>query len=210
MIDPKLDDPSSDAPRFNPRALFAREWPYLLVLVLALFGVAYTSFSQTPMTIYWIVLAPFIGVICVITGWRDVEGREQHLRLVWTQVLHWAAVLLAMHLMFVADVSRMMHADASALAALTVLALGTFTAGVHIAAWRICLVGIILAVGVPAIAWLEQSALFLLLVVVVLVVSIAPFFWRDKRGSKDPTFSNRIKFRRSEMEALLGFHVDLL
>ena len=89
-----------------------------------------------------------------------------------------------MHLMFVADVGRMMNADASALAALTVLALGTFTAGVHIAAWRICLVGIVLAIGVPAIAWLEQSALLLLLIALVLVAVSAPFFWRVKRGGK--------------------------
>jgi hypothetical protein len=41
---------------------------------------------------------------------------------------------------------------------LTVLALGTFTAGIHIASWCICLVGVVLALGVPAIAWLEQSA----------------------------------------------------
>jgi hypothetical protein len=72
----------------------------------------------------------------------------------------------------------MMNADASALAVLTLLALGTFTAGVHIEAWRICLVGAILGVGVPGIAWLEQSALFLLLVALVLVAIIAPFLWR--------------------------------
>jgi threonine/homoserine efflux transporter RhtA len=161
MTDPQSDNPAPDAWRFNPRAFLAREWPYLLMLILALFGVAYTSFSKTPMTMYWIALAPFIGVICVVTRWRDAENREQRLRLIWTQALHWGAVLLAMHLMFVADVSRMMNADGSALAALTVLALGTFTAGVHIGAWRICLVGIVLGVGVPAIAWLEQSALLL-------------------------------------------------
>ena len=74
------------------------------------------------------------------------------MHLVWTQALHWGAVLLAMRLIFVTDVARMMNADASALAVLTVLALGTFTAGVHIAAWRICLVGIVLGVGVPEIA----------------------------------------------------------
>src|SRR5215472_6384200 len=89
-----------------------------------------------------------------------------------------------MELMYVADVGRMMNADARALATLTVLALGTFTAGVHIAAWRICLVGIVLAAGVPAIAWLEQSALLLLLIAVVLIALIAPFFWRDKRAKK--------------------------
>jgi hypothetical protein len=31
---------------WNPRALLKREWPYLLVLALALFGIAYTSFSR--------------------------------------------------------------------------------------------------------------------------------------------------------------------
>src|SRR5262249_43417341 len=101
------------------------------------------------MTIYWIVLAPIIGLICVVTRWREAASREQRGRLIWTRALHWVAVLVAMHLIFVADVSRMMNTDASALAALTVLALGTFTAGVHIAAWRICLVGIVLALGVP-------------------------------------------------------------
>src|SRR5262249_24609416 len=106
--------------------------------------------------------------------------REHRLHLIWTQALHWGAVLVAMHLMFVADVSRMMNADASALATLTVLALGTFTAGVHIAAWRICVVGIVLALGVPAIAWLEQSALLLLLIAIVVVAVIAPFFWHRK------------------------------
>ncbi|HKM51814.1 MAG TPA: hypothetical protein VJY33_00300 [Isosphaeraceae bacterium] len=98
MTDPQLDNPAPDAWRFNPRAFLASEWPYLLVLILALFGVAYTSFSKTPMTIYWIVLAPLIGVICVVTRWRDAENREQRMHLIWTQTLHWGAVLLAMHL----------------------------------------------------------------------------------------------------------------
>jgi hypothetical protein len=191
MTDPQPDKPAPGVWRFNMRAFLIREWPYLLVLILALFGVGYTSFSKTPITIYWIVLAPCIGVICVITRWSDAESREQRLRLIWTQALHWGAVLLAMHLMFVADVARMMNADASALAALTVLALGTFTAGVHIAAWRICLVGIALGVGVPAIAWLEQSTLLLLLVFVVLVAVTAPFFWHDKRESKRQPLSSK-------------------
>jgi hypothetical protein len=169
MVDPQPDHPAPDAWQFNPRAFLLSEWPYLLILILAIFGVAYTSFAKTPLTTYWIVLAPFIGIICVVTRWRDAQGREERLRLIWTQVLHWGAVLLAMRLMFVADVNRMMNADASALGALTVLALGTFTAGVHIAAWRICLVGMVLAAGVPAIAWLEQSAFLLLMISVVFI-----------------------------------------
>src|SRR5262249_47108910 len=118
LADSQPDHPAPDAGRFNSRTFLAREWPYFLVLILALFGVAYTSFAKTPMTAYWVVLAPVIGLICVVTRWGDAETREQRVRLIWTQSLHWAAVLVAMRLMFVADVSRMMNADASALAAL--------------------------------------------------------------------------------------------
>jgi hypothetical protein len=185
MTEPHADHVPPAASRFNPRAFLIREWSYLLMLILALFGVAYTSFSQTPMTTYWIALAPFIGLVCVVTHWRDAERRDERLRLVWTQALHWGAVLLAMQLMFVADVRRMMNADASALAALTLLALGTFTAGIHIGSWRICLVGIVLGIGVPAIAWLEQSALFLVLAVVILAAVIVPLFLHGRRTGKN-------------------------
>ena len=171
------DDSPPVAPRFTARTLLAREWPYLLMLGLALFGVAYTSFSQTPVRSYWLALGPFIGVICVITGWRDARSREKRFRLVWTQILHWSAVLMTIELMLVADVARMMNADAKALSALTVLALGTFTAGLHIGAWRVCLVGVVLGLGVPGIAWLEQSALLILLVVVALAAIIVPLIW---------------------------------
>ena len=91
---------------------------------------------------------------------------------------------MAMNLVFVADVGQMMNADARALSILTLLALGTFTAGVHVGAWRICLVGIILGLGVPAIAWLEQTALLLVLVVVVLIGMTAPLWWRDTKNIK--------------------------
>jgi hypothetical protein len=178
---------SGSAPSDSLRSLGAfvkKEWPYLLVLVLALFGIAYTSFARMPMTLYWVALAPLIGVICVVTRWPETRDREECLRLVWTQALHWTAVLLAMHLIFVADVAKMMNADASALAVLTLLALGTFTAGIHIAAWRICLVGFLMGAGVPGIAWLDQSALLLLLVALILIAVIAPVFWWMRQGQR--------------------------
>ena len=110
---PSVGQSAREASPITARAILKNEWPYLLVLVFALFGVAYTSLSRSPMAIYWIVLAPVIGVICVVSRWREISGKDDRLRLLWTQALHWAAVLLAMHLMFVADVARMMNADAT-------------------------------------------------------------------------------------------------
>jgi hypothetical protein len=177
MTDVRQSDPAPEPSSAGLRAFVKREWPYLAILLLALLGVAYTTVAAQPIMIYWLILAPFIGFICVVTRWHDVHGRDAQLRVIWTHALHWGAVLAAMNLMFVADVGQMMNADARALASLTLLALGTFTAGVHIRSWRICLVGVILGAGVPAIAWLEQSALMLLLVAAVLVGITAPLWW---------------------------------
>jgi hypothetical protein len=86
-----------------------------------------------------------------------------------------------MSIVLVANVKQQMSSDASALVLLTLLALGTFTAGVHVAAWRICLVGVVLAIAVPAIAWLEQATLLLLLIATVLVSIAVLYFMHHRR-----------------------------
>ena len=82
MTNYQPESPVSNSWQFNPRIFLAKEWPYLLVLILALFGVAYTSFAKTSLTMYWIALTPFVGIICVLTRWRDAESREQRMRLI--------------------------------------------------------------------------------------------------------------------------------
>jgi hypothetical protein len=181
MVDYESDDDDATASRFSLRGFLIRDWPYFAMLALALFGVAYTSVERQAMTTYWIALAPFFAVICVITRWRDVEGKTPHWRLIQTEALHWAAVIVAMYIVFEAAVKQMMNSDASALMLLTLLALGTFTAGVHVAAWRICLVGVVLAITVPAIAWLEQATLLLLLIATVLVAIVVLYFMNRRR-----------------------------
>lgn len=155
------------------------------MLALAVCGVAYTAAARHAMTTYWIVLAPIFGMICVVARWRDVQGSKLHWQLIQTQAFHWIAVILAMYLVFAGDVKRMMSTDASAVMVLTVLALGTFTAGVHVAAWRICMVGIVLGLGVLAIGWLEESTLLLVLVALVLIVMAVLLFMRSRRSLED-------------------------
>jgi hypothetical protein len=176
MVDYESDDDGRKASRFSLRGFLIRDWPYFAMLAVALFGVARTSIARGSMTNYWIVVAPFFAVICVITRWRDVEGEAPHWRLIKTVALHWLAVLIAMYLVFVSDVKQMMSSDASALVLLTVLALGTFTAGIHIPAWRICVVAVVLGLAVPAIAWLDQATLLLLLIASALLVVVLLYF----------------------------------
>jgi hypothetical protein len=141
------------------------------------------------MTGYWMSLAPLFGLICVVVRWQAVEGSQAHFRLIASQTLHWAAVIFAMYLVFVADVKQMMSEIASSLMVLIVLALGTFTAGIHVAAWRVCVVGIVLGLGVPVIAWFEESAVLVLLLTFALLAVIVVFFVLDhRRRAKEASF----------------------
>jgi len=115
--------------RFWPRKL-----PYIAVLALTLLGAAYTGVLHQPLIGYWEFLA-------VAMHTHDSKAR---FRMVWTQALHWLAFLVAMNIVLLPDVQRMLPAPATGLALLTLLALGTFVAGVHVS-WQICVLGLIMA-----------------------------------------------------------------
>ena len=73
------------APSKPQRAsLWVTELPFTFVLILTMLGVAYTSFSKQPIIGYWEVLAPVIGLLCVVTGWHNANDQAARLRLVLT------------------------------------------------------------------------------------------------------------------------------
>jgi hypothetical protein len=105
------------------------------------------------------------------------------MKLVTTQVLHWLAFLAAMWLMFLPQVRGVVNDNATSLSLLILLALGTFVAGVHAGVWRICAVGAFLAASVPAVAWIQESALLLLVGALLVVAVGAAFWWMWRRES---------------------------
>ena len=176
-------DPQT-AGRKGPAASFwIRELPFSLVLILTLLGVAYTSFLKQPIMGYWELLAPVIGVVCVGSGWSGATDKNARLQLVLTQALHWAAFLLVMNMILLPSVQRILNASATGLAVLMLLALGTFTAGVHVLSWQVCLLGTIMALCVPAAAWIEASALIIVLIATAaLGIGVVLWWhWHEKR-----------------------------
>ena len=163
-----------------------RELPYVAVLALTLFGVAYTSISHQPLINYWQFLAVAVGLVCVTTGWLHIHEPKARFRMIWTQALHWVAFLVAMNIVLLANVQLTLTATATGLTLLMLLALGTFVAGVHVS-WQICVLGLIMGLLVPAIAWLTQSALMLLLSVVAIMGIVMTFWWRfsERRARKE-------------------------
>jgi len=169
-------------------SLLLRKLPYVIVLALTLLGVAYSGISYHPLAGYWEFVAIVSGVVCVSAAWPHTRDKKAHIRMIWTQAAHWAAILIAMNIVLLPGVQRLLTGPATSLAILLLLALGTFLAGIHISL-QICFLGIVMALLVPAIAWFKQSALFLSLAAVA-VIGLVLIFWRRQRDERGADFAS--------------------
>jgi hypothetical protein len=149
-----------------------RELPYFAMLSTALIGVAMVSFTGQPMSGYWFFLSPFYAAMCIVAGWPRAESRVRRLRLIWKQALHWTAFLLAMLLVTSPQMRGVENNNAAGLNLMTILAAGTFAAGIHAEAWEIGVVGALLACAAPMILWIERSALLMAILAVLAIFLI--------------------------------------
>jgi hypothetical protein len=180
---------SADGEDVSKASFVRRQLPFLAMLTLAIAGVAYTNISNQPLVGYWEFLAIAMGLVCVVSEWAEADDRQARVRLIWTQALHWAAVLVAMNIMLLSGVQLVLPALATSLVLLMLLALGTFLAGINLLSLQICFLGFAMALAVPAISWVKQSALFLILALVFLV-GLVMAFW-SRWGDTHPAPSGR-------------------
>jgi hypothetical protein len=152
---------------------------HLAMIVAALLGIAYTSLARPAadqpgggVFWVWIALVPAYFAACVWHGWARASAERLRSRLLLTQALHWLAFLVAMYVMLTPAVRGVLNDNAVGLMLLSLLAMGTFVAGVHAWSAAICATGLLLALAIPVVAWLDENAV-LLLVGLILAVLIA-------------------------------------
>jgi hypothetical protein len=165
--------------RARPAALewFLHDIFYIAMLVLALVGVVF----RLPVS-YWVILMPVFGVITIAEGWKHFSDRTERLGLVYRVGLNWCALLLAIYLLSNTGVSGVMNANATSLSMMTLLALGTFVAGVQARVWQICVVGSVLFLAVPGLGWLDQSPLLITAATGLIVALGGLTWWVTRRG----------------------------
>ncbi|HTV32278.1 MAG TPA: hypothetical protein VME69_04135 [Methylocella sp.] len=174
--------PAEPQDRSQLLGFLRRKLPYVAVLAAAIFGVAYTNISHQPLNGFWEVLTVAIGFVCVATAWPFAPDRQARIRLVWSQALHWVTILVTMNLVLLPGFQRLLPVPATSLILLMLLALGTFLAGINLLSLQICFLGLAMALSVPAITWLKQSALFLLLSAVALLGLVVAFWPRGNKS----------------------------
>ena len=165
--------------------------PYIIALVLAIVGVAYTNVSHQPLVGYWEFLALAIAVVCIITKWPELDNRQAQFRLIWTQAVHWIAVLITMNIILLSGVQQLVPTPATSLVLLTLLALGSFLAGLSLLSPKLCFLGVAMMATVPAISWLKQSILFFLLAALLLIGLGMTFWLRGDHGGAAAPGSER-------------------
>ncbi len=157
------------------------DWPYLAMLLLAVVGVV----MALPVN-YWLFLIPVFALISVFAGWRHFPTREGHLELMCTLALNWGALLVAVYLLYQTSLRGVMNVNANAIAMMVLLALGTFLAGVQARVWRICAMGALLALAVPAIAWMANSVMLWGVATVLIILGGVIAWWISERPRTKP------------------------
>ena len=152
-----------------------------IMTVLAVVGTMVTLADATWAGRYWLFLVPIYGLLCIATVWyrHGVYGET-----VGLQILHWAAVALAIAVDFAfLQGSGQQTATGTGLSSLLILALGCLIAGIHLE-WLFCLVGLLLLLIVVIVAVAQEYLMlvFVAAVVVLAVVLAAPRLTRRWLG----------------------------
>lgn len=174
-----VEAPTQTPPRSVFLKWFLNDIFYIAMLVLALVGVVF----RLPVS-YWVILMPVFGVITIAEGWKHFPDRKERLGLLYRVALNWCALLLAIYLLSNSGVSGVMNLNATALSMMTLLALGTFVAGVQSRVWQICAVGSVLFLAVPGLGWLDQSPLLLSAATFVIVALGGLAWWLGQKRTQ--------------------------
>jgi hypothetical protein len=165
-------------------SFWLKELPFALVLILTTLGVAYTSFTKQPIVGFWELLAPLLALVCVGSGWSSAADRTARLILIGSQALHWLAFIVVMNMLLLPSVQRNFTANSTAIAVFTLLALGTFTAGLQVFSWQVCSLGLVMALAVPAIAWIENSALIVVVIFAMMLAVGVVVWWHWRKSAQ--------------------------
>ena len=154
----------------------------IVLVVLSGIGVAVNDYSPKSALRYWLWMAPTFGVVSVVAAWwRAVRRSDSVVVAVQRQVLHWAAVVGAVYLIYLLQSTGRMANEAAGLAALIVIALSAFLAGVH-TDWRLMILGGALAATAVGFAVLEQIIWIVALPALVIMIVAVVLYMRGSRS----------------------------
>ncbi len=150
-----------------------RLWMYILMLVWAIAGLAYTDLYPLRSVPFWQATTVLFAGLVILRIYLDERGPERHL-LALKQLAHWGAFLGAMLMLHSHFVTDVITGDPLGIVVLLLLALATFLDGVYVD-WRFCIVGLVLAIGVILVAVIDDASIGIVVLGVLALAALYGF-----------------------------------
>ena len=167
-----LQTPYAPPPEKINWRLIARGVVLLGLLALCGFGLAATPFWKQNTLDYWLWMVPCFGAACILLCMLS-ESRRHALRpwaVVRHQALHWLGTGAAIFLLFWLVRQKFFNVEAAGPAVTILLALSLFLAGITFD-WTLVVVAFLLGAMAVGAVYLEQVALIVVGLLVLLVVA---------------------------------------
>jgi hypothetical protein len=149
----------------------------VIMVLLAMLGVALSTASKAAASVYWISLVPIYGLLCIGTAWARSKAdggldRSEVLR----QLFHWLGIGVALGLDFYIRGTGEESALGAGLNALLLLAVGCYLAGIHFE-WLFVPVGVLLTIALVIVTKADQYLWLIFLVGVLAIVAMFGLMW---------------------------------
>ena len=144
------------------------------LILLTILGVALTNMSPAHAHKYWLAMILFFAMGAIATGWQRAAEKGQKKQLITSQLLHWGSTLIAVVVVYTFIHTGQIQNETVSLMILLILALSSFLDGFHVG-WHFSVLGILLAISVVTISYVEEFMWIIAIIAVILLV--VSFLW---------------------------------
>ena len=153
--------------------------PYVALYAIAVGLIAMTDHNPASAQSAWNFFIPLVGLVSAANGWRRYAGvtRESQSRYMLRQVLHWGALLVVIHLLFLGDVQHFLRAEDDGFVIIYLVGLTSLLGGIYLD-WKMALFGLFLIFSGVVIAFLDDNALLIAVGgTALMAVIVTAFVW---------------------------------
>ncbi|NCA70718.1 MAG: hypothetical protein EOM91_11545 [Sphingobacteriia bacterium] len=165
---PSLTQPDTHSGGFW--RLVLAEWPYILLFIAVIAGIAITDLKLEFALLYWQILIPIFGILALVIGWPDAgEDASTRLRFALKTFFHWAALFGLILILYYPPVAETLSSEATGMHIIFLLGLTAVLSGIH-GKLEMAVVGLFVIGSGIMIAFIEDAAVMMSIVALAVVI----------------------------------------
>ena len=155
----------ADHKKLTIKSLLLQHIPYAVLYVVALILVAMTGRDAAGTGIYWQMFIGLVALVSIVAGWRFAgTANDPRWMYLLKQVLHWGALVVVIQLLYTHDLQAFLNAEQDGFVTIYVLGLTAILSGIYLD-WRMALFGVFLLLSGAGLAWIDDNAMLMSLIV---------------------------------------------